>query len=95
MDNNQRQKGAVRVEPHPTRQAKLHRGAEQFRLNISDQGRSYLRHHQELRGSLFFLFIEFAPDNLYDVGCAGYISGVTRRTLYRFNEPSAIESGIG
>ncbi|GGK63254.1 permease-like cell division protein FtsX [Amphritea balenae] len=54
MDNNQRQKGAVRVEPHPKRQAKLHRGAEQFRLNISDQGRSYLRHHQEVARFSFF-----------------------------------------
>lgn len=45
MENNQRNKGAVRVEHKARRDAKVHRGAEHHKLKVSDKGRSYLRHH--------------------------------------------------
>ncbi|BBB24742.1 permease-like cell division protein FtsX [Amphritea japonica] len=45
MENNLRNKGAVRVEPKIKRVAKVHRGAEHHKLKISDKSRSYLRHH--------------------------------------------------
>ncbi|WP_299202800.1 permease-like cell division protein FtsX [uncultured Amphritea sp.] len=48
MENNQRGKGAVRVEPTTKRDAKVHRGAEHHQLNVADRGRSYLRHHVEV-----------------------------------------------
>ncbi|RTE67081.1 cell division protein FtsX [Amphritea opalescens] len=54
MENNQRRKGAVRVEPNPKRDAKIHRGAEHHRLKMSDKGRSYLRHNLEVAKQSYF-----------------------------------------
>ncbi len=48
MENNQRGKGAVRVELNTKRDARVHRGAEHHKLNMADRGRSYLRHHAEV-----------------------------------------------
>lgn len=48
MENNLRNKGAVRVEQKTRRDAKVHRGAEHHKLKVSDKGRSYLRHHLEV-----------------------------------------------
>ncbi|MBU2964729.1 permease-like cell division protein FtsX [Amphritea sp. 2_MG-2023] len=54
MENNQRRKGAVRVEPNPKRDAKIHRGAEHHRLKIGDKGRSYLRHNLEVAKQSYY-----------------------------------------
>lgn len=54
MENNQRRKGAVRVEPNPKRDAKIHRGAEHHQLNISDKGRSYVRHNVEVARQSYY-----------------------------------------
>ena len=48
MDNKLRHKGAVRVEPNVKKDARVHRGAEHHHLNVSDKGRSYLRHHADV-----------------------------------------------
>ncbi|MDO6564728.1 permease-like cell division protein FtsX [Amphritea sp. 1_MG-2023] len=54
MENNQRRKGAVRVEPTPKRDAKVHRGAEHHHLNIADKGRSYVRHNIEVARQSYY-----------------------------------------
>ncbi|MCV6609197.1 MAG: permease-like cell division protein FtsX [Amphritea sp.] len=48
MDNTKSRKGAIRVEPKVKKDAKVHRGAEQHKLNVADRGRSYLRHHTDV-----------------------------------------------
>lgn len=54
MENNTRQKGAVRVQPKQKRQAKVQRGAEHHHLNVSDRGRSYARHHSAVAKESFY-----------------------------------------